>query len=183
VKRYLAEIAACLLIVFALGMLAVWFARRRNADLSTVEACLRPVEVVGPAAASLWCGRDEAQLDAVTAQAGAPGCAGAVAEVLQGISSDTAQISVEATCRVAQVRDGFLSGKASLLLSIPLDLNLAGVADLAELPGIGQKTAVRIVEDRTANGLFCSIEELDRVKGIGEKTVERLGPMLQARCP
>lgn len=182
-KRFAAEITACLLIVLALGLLSVWFARRRDTLPESVTACERPVEILGPVGAALWCARDQAQLDAVLAQAGAPGCADSVGPTLLSIRAETAQVRLQADCVPVEVREGVLSGRAALLLGVPLDLNLADARDIAELPGIGDKMAARIVEDRTKNGPFCSVEQLDRVKGIGKKTVERLGPMLQARCP
>lgn len=180
-KRYVAEIAACLVVVLALGLLAFWFARLGPGRGEAGE-CLDPVEIAGPSGAALWCGRDVEGLEAVVTQAGAPGCQAAVADGLAGLPSGTARLAIDSDCRVLQVRPGILSGRASLLLGIPLDLNLADVSDLEELPGIGPKMAARIVDDRTKNGSFCSVEELDRVKGIGKKTVERLGPMLSASC-
>jgi competence protein ComEA len=50
----------------------------------------------------------------------------------------------------------------------PLDLNTATQEELAQLPGIGEELARRIVEHREANGLFETIEELMEVSGIGE---------------
>ncbi|WP_222193248.1 ComEA family DNA-binding protein [Modestobacter italicus] len=49
----------------------------------------------------------------------------------------------------------------------PLDLNSATVADLDALPGIGPVLAQRIVDHRTAQGPFTSVEQLDDVSGIG----------------
>ena len=50
----------------------------------------------------------------------------------------------------------------------PLDLNSATQEELAQLPGIGEELAGRIVEYREANGPFESIEELMEVSGIGK---------------
>ena len=50
----------------------------------------------------------------------------------------------------------------------PLDLNRATNGELAQLPGIGEELARRIVEYREANGPFESVEELMEVSGIGE---------------
>lgn len=55
-----------------------------------------------------------------------------------------------------------------------VDINTATEAELQNLPGIGPTKARAIVEDRRANGPFRSLEELGRVKGIGEKTVAEL---------
>ena len=51
-----------------------------------------------------------------------------------------------------------------------VNLNTATAAQLETLPGIGQKTAERILEYRQKNGNFKKIEELMNVKGIGEKS-------------
>ncbi len=48
-----------------------------------------------------------------------------------------------------------------------VDLNAAGVAELDALPGIGPVLAQRIVEHRSREGPFRSVEELDDVPGIG----------------
>ena len=59
-----------------------------------------------------------------------------------------------------------------------LDLNSASIADLETLPGIGRRTAERIVEHRQKNGGFKKIEELMNVKGVGEKSFLRLKPLI-----
>ena len=59
-----------------------------------------------------------------------------------------------------------------------IDLNSASVADLEGLPGIGRRTAERIVEHRQKNGAFKKIEELMNIKGIGEKSFLKLKPMV-----
>ncbi|GEK74334.1 MULTISPECIES: ComEA family DNA-binding protein [Halomonas] len=56
----------------------------------------------------------------------------------------------------------------------PIDVNTADVTLLAELPGIGETRAAAIVEDREANGPFESADDLSRVSGIGEMTVQGL---------
>ena len=55
-----------------------------------------------------------------------------------------------------------------------VNLNTATAAQLESLPGIGAKTALRIVEYREKNGAFKKIEELMNVKGIGEKSFLKL---------
>jgi len=53
-----------------------------------------------------------------------------------------------------------------------VNINTAGVDQLAELPGIGAKTAGAIVSYREEHGSFASIEQLMDVKGIGDKKFE-----------
>lgn len=59
-------------------------------------------------------------------------------------------------------------------LSGAIDINSAGVDDLVLLPGIGQKTAEKILSYRQENGNFKSVEELMNVKGIGQKKFNKL---------
>lgn len=59
-----------------------------------------------------------------------------------------------------------------------LNLNTATVEQLEELPGIGRRTAERILEHRQKSGGFKKIEELMNVRGIGEKSFLRLKPMI-----
>lgn len=64
---------------------------------------------------------------------------------------------------------------------IPKDVNI-NTADkemLTLLPGIGPVTAEAIIAYRNTNGNFKSIDELTKVKGIGEKTLVKLKPFLQ----
>ena len=57
-----------------------------------------------------------------------------------------------------------------------IDLNTADVYDLQRLPGIGAKRAQDIVDWRETNGPFQTVDELVRISGIGEKTLEGLRP-------
>jgi competence protein ComEA len=56
-----------------------------------------------------------------------------------------------------------------------IDINSAPEAGLMNLPGIGPTLAARIVEERE-KGPFRSVDDLDRVAGIGPKTVAKLRP-------
>ena len=55
-----------------------------------------------------------------------------------------------------------------------VDLNVSTAKELQQLPGIGKGLAKRIVEYRTANGPFKSVEELMQVRGIGKKTFAKM---------
>ena len=58
-----------------------------------------------------------------------------------------------------------------------VNINTATVEELCEvLPGIGEIKAKRIVEYRKSTGGFNSVDELLNVKGIGEKTLEKIRP-------
>lgn len=55
-----------------------------------------------------------------------------------------------------------------------VNLNTATLEQLDALPGIGPVTAQAILDWRTENGRFASVEDLLDVSGIGEKTLEDL---------
>jgi len=56
-----------------------------------------------------------------------------------------------------------------------VDINTADAVTLAEgLPGIGPAKAARIVQWRLEHGVFSRVEDLQQVKGIGVKTIEKL---------
>lgn len=55
-----------------------------------------------------------------------------------------------------------------------LNINQADLTQLQQLSGIGEKKAQAIIDYRNENGSFKTIEDLAKVTGIGEKTVEKL---------
>ena len=65
-------------------------------------------------------------------------------------------------------------------MSGKLDLNAADAEELDALPGIGPAKAQAIIEDRNANGPYETVEQLTRVKGIGEKLLDKLKPHVRA---
>jgi competence protein ComEA len=59
-----------------------------------------------------------------------------------------------------------------------VEINQASWPEIAQLPGIGETLARRIVEARVQQGPFRSPEDLRRVHGLGAKTLERIRPYL-----
>ena len=55
-----------------------------------------------------------------------------------------------------------------------ININTATAEQLTLLPGIGETLAQRIVDYRTDNGLFTSVDDLKQVSGIGEKKLEQI---------
>ena len=74
-----------------------------------------------------------------------------------------------------------LTGQSPLILPAPaesgrepLNINTASARELEALPGIGPSRAADIVAYREEHGPFRIPEEITRVKGIGESTMEGL---------
>ena len=68
-------------------------------------------------------------------------------------------------------------GEASVGASVASDLvniNTANAAELQTLSGIGPSMAQSIIDERTQNGPFASIDDLMRVSGIGEKKFAKI---------
>lgn len=64
-------------------------------------------------------------------------------------------------------------GKEASALTGKLNINSADATQIALLPGVGEKTAENIVAYRTEHGNFKTIDDLTKVKGIGEKSLEK----------
>ena len=60
-----------------------------------------------------------------------------------------------------------------------LNVNTATLADFDALPGIGPGLGQRIIDERNRLGGFKSYQEFDDVKGIGEKTFEKVRPFIE----
>ena len=59
-------------------------------------------------------------------------------------------------------------------LASKVNLNTASQAEIESLPGVGPSLAGRIVDGRP----YRTLEDLDRIKGIGPKMIERLRPLV-----
>ncbi len=69
-----------------------------------------------------------------------------------------------------------LVGSPSETTPISIDINTATQAELETLPGIGPVTATAIIDWRTQNGSFATVDDLLDVSGIGDATLADIEP-------
>lgn len=62
-----------------------------------------------------------------------------------------------------------------------VNINTASAAELDTLPGIGPTTAQKIVDYREKNGQYTSIEDLKKIGGIGDKTLDKFRDNIDIR--
>jgi len=129
----------------------------------------------------LLCGREHTELTPLLVRKGLDACDQTVRAEMAGATYPLLLV-LKSDCRVVEKREGTLTGRGSLLAGTRLDVNQATAADLEAVPGIGTVIGAAIVSDRTANGPFCPLESLTRVKGIGDKKLERFSAYLKADC-
>ncbi len=67
-----------------------------------------------------------------------------------------------------------VSNQVSTTSGPKININKADLTELQKLTGIGQKKAQDIIHFRMKNGDFKSIEDLGKVSGFGDKTLEKL---------
>jgi competence ComEA-like helix-hairpin-helix protein len=65
----------------------------------------------------------------------------------------------------------------------PIDLNVANVKELQELPGVGPVTAQRIIDLREKSGRFHRVEDLLAVRGISQKKLDAMRPYVTISAP
>ena len=100
----------------------------------------------------------------------------AVAEVTPlGVATVPAPVlaALPATGLVPPCKDG-MRVEGGVLADGRVVLNRAGITDLMELPGVGEKRARAIVALRERVGKFRSLRDLLRVRGIGARMLRRL---------
>jgi len=116
-------------------------------------------------------------MDAIAAAGGLTAEADPAGVNLARIVSDGEQFYVP---RQGEVPPGIPAAAAGAA-NVPaakVNLNTATVADLDSLPRIGPTMAQRIIDYRTTNGRFTSVDGLRDVAGIGDKTFEALKDLI-----
>lgn len=72
-----------------------------------------------------------------------------------------------------------LTGAERLLQGLPLDPNRASAEELALLPGLSYRLARELVAERERAGPYASVDDLERVRGIGPARRRKAAPHLR----
>jgi comEA protein len=88
--------------------------------------------------------------------------------------------NLEIKRKVLELTDSFSYTKKdiSTLQEKSININTANLEEFVKLPGIGEKTAEKIIELRKERGKFDKLEEIMDVKGIGEVKFNKIKKFL-----
>jgi len=88
--------------------------------------------------------------------------------------------NLEIKKRVLELSDtiAYVKKDISSLTDKSININTAELSELVKLPGIGEKTAEKIIQLRNERGKFKRLEELMDVKGIGEVKFNKIKKFL-----
>ena len=92
---------------------------------------------------------------------------------LAGEFADTTSSEESGSCENREESPEAAAGTSTLI-----NINTATAEELQQLPGIGPAYAGRILEWRVQNGRFTSIDQLIEIRGIGEKRLENIRPLV-----
>ena len=65
----------------------------------------------------------------------------------------------------------------------PVNLNTASSGELQQVPGIGPATAEKILQARKSYGKFKSVNDLEAIRGIGPKRLDKMRKYLTVGAP
>lgn len=82
--------------------------------------------------------------------------------------------SILSPVTAAETNNGNISGGNLNSTSSTININTAGLSELMNIDGVGEKTAQKIIDYREQNGGFKSIEDIKNVDRIGDKTFEKI---------
>jgi competence protein ComEA len=200
-ERNRAHLATLIASVGIVGLLQWWVARPPGVEIRVIEPTLAPTATITPsptpAPIAVYVSGEVARpdvyllaassrvVDAISAAGGFTAGADQVVVNLAQPLSDGMHVHVPARGEAptpaplsqAAPADSTASSQARTI-SGPININTASPEELDLLPGIGPAIAQRIVEYRTTNGPFRSIEEIKQVSGIGDKLFEKIRDLI-----
>lgn len=81
----------------------------------------------------------------------------------------------------AAVLAGAVDSTSSSKEDEKINLNSAGLAELDKIPGVGPVTAQKIIDYREKYGAFNAIEDLKKIGGMGDKTIDNFRDKVDIR--
>lgn len=98
---------------------------------------------------------------------------------------DSLQAAITARSRGVALAPGAVATKKAPPASgrLIVDLDVATAPEIATVPFIGLSLATRIVADRDTHGAFGSLQELERVSGVGPAMAKKLQPYVTFSLP
>jgi competence protein ComEA len=94
-------------------------------------------------------------------------------------NADTSQINLAAKIQNGQMivipnKNSQISNSQLGSKDNKVNINFATLEQLMEIPGIGESKAKLIIDYRNKNGSFTKIDDLSKISGFGQKTIEKL---------
>ncbi|MEK6540390.1 MAG: helix-hairpin-helix domain-containing protein [Deltaproteobacteria bacterium] len=170
------------LLVIAVFLVAIYFVREFYIPGNPAPATSTPpvektvFEIQEPPGFSkVYTSPKDISLKDAMAKTGRP--PSSIASQKQGLKNSDSPIKSGSKITISKdgsVQIGQMSGEKHIVFSIPLDINRATAQDFEALPGIGPKLAEEIIATRKRLGGFKTVDDLKKVKGIGDKKFEKI---------
>lgn len=93
----------------------------------------------------------------------------------QGKLTPSSEIKQEQNQSSGNVADSEKSAEQTKRVNI----NTAGLVELQNIPGVGEKKAQTIIDYRNKHGAFKKVQDLTKVKGIGTKSFQKMKPFIE----
>lgn len=85
------------------------------------------------------------------------------------------------SCKPPETSAPIFNRKAESESGNLVNLNTADTTELRKLPGVGEKTALKIIDFRERHGPFSRVEHLILIDGISEKKFSEIAPFTEVR--
>lgn len=96
-----------------------------------------------------------------------------------GFTSDVSEVNLNLAAHIEDGQLIYVGQETGPSADTRVNLNTATLTDLEALPGVGPVMAQRILQWRTTNNRFSSVEELQEIDGIGPKLFNRLRELVR----
>lgn len=94
---------------------------------------------------------------------------------------DEDYVYIEKKLEPGAVSAGAVPASTGVMGNGKINLNSASLSELDKIPGIGPVTAQKIIDYREKHGAFNSIDDLKKLGGIGDKTIDKFRDIVDIR--